>query len=101
MRMYRNMQSRVRGIQKDKKHLYENKYLLPRDEFYAFANSCAEFHEMFYVWENSNYERRLAPTVDRINSSLGYSIGNIRWLTHSENSRLGALSQVRKFDKLK
>lgn len=34
MRGYRNMQSRVTGVQKKKAHLYLGKELLPRDEFY-------------------------------------------------------------------
>jgi hypothetical protein len=38
---------------------------------------------------SSGYDRKLTPTVDRINTELGYEIHNMRWLTHSENSRLG------------
>src|SRR5437868_1147795 len=37
MRLYRNMQSRVTGVQKKKYHLYEGKELLPRAEFYDWA----------------------------------------------------------------
>jgi hypothetical protein len=34
MRKYRNMQSRVTGIQKKKAHLYKDLYLLPREQYY-------------------------------------------------------------------
>ena len=93
MRLYRNMSSRVLGIQKQKQHLYQNKSLLSREAFYSWANNSDIFHSMFQVWENSGYDRKLCPTVDRKDSSKGYEEENMRWLTHSENSALGALAQ--------
>jgi len=89
MRMYRNMQSRVSGIQKKKAHLYAGKEILNRDEFYEWALSSRDFHELFEKWENSKYDRKLSPTVDRIDPNFGYTIENMQWLTHSENSRRG------------
>ena len=92
MRMYRNMTSRTLGIQKGKAHLYKGKEILSKEDFYAWANS-AEFDTMFAIWEASDYNRKLTPTVDRVDSKLGYKEDNMRWLTHSENSRLGAISK--------
>lgn len=92
MRLYRNMQSRVTGVQKSKFHLYQGKTLLGRKEFYDWALTSLEFHEMFFRWEESGYSRKLTPTVDRVNSKNGYLIENMRWLTHSENSRLGSIA---------
>lgn len=94
MRLYRNMTSRVTGIQKKKAHLYVGKTILPREEFYRWADS-KQFKELFKNWEASKYDRKLTPTVNRIDSSLGYQLDNIEWLTHSENSRLGALSKMK------
>ena len=96
MRLYRNMQSRVTGVQKQKFHLYEGKELLNREDFYnwAIGNPC--FLQMFEIYKNSQFNIKLAPTVDRIDSSKGYTLDNIRWLTHSENSRLGRMSYRRK-----
>ena len=96
MRLYRNMESRVKGIQVKKAHLYYGKELLSRESFYAWAYKSIDFDVMFNDWEESNYDRKLTPTVDRINSDLGYTEDNIRWLTHSENSALGSLSKKRK-----
>lgn len=93
MRIYRNMQSRVTGIQRKKAHLYLGKELLPREQFYDWALSSDEFELLYRGWVDSGYDRRLAPTVDRIDSEKGYTLDNMRWLTHSENSRLGALSR--------
>lgn len=97
MRLYRNMQSRVDGVQKLKYHLYEGKYLLDRNEFYDWAKSNTTFWELFNKWTESGYERRLTPSVDRINSDLGYIITNMEFVTHSENSRRGSISQKRKY----
>ena len=86
MRMYRNMKSRVSGIQQKKAHLYSGKYILPREEFYKWAKPNKEFLNLFYAWEKSGYNRRLTPTVDRIDPSRGYELKNMEWVTHSLNS---------------
>lgn len=93
MRLYRNMQSRINGVQKEKHHLYEGKTLFSREDFYHWAKSSQIFHELFYNWQCSEYDRKLTPSVDRIDSSKGYSIDNVEWVTHSENSRRGTLSR--------
>lgn len=86
MRLYRNMYSRINGIQKAKAHLYVGKYLLPKDNFYVWAKSSKNFWNMYEAWVSSKYNRKLTPTVDRIDSSKGYCVENMQWLTHSENS---------------
>ena len=93
MRLYRNMQSRVTGVQRLKSHLYKNKYLLSRSEFYKWSLGSKAFHKLFKVWEQSDYERKLCPSVDRINPKEGYHIKNMEWVTHSENSRRGAVNR--------
>jgi hypothetical protein len=95
VRGYRNMQSRVEGVQHLKAHLYVGKSLLSREAFYDWAlNHSPEFHSLFEVWESSGYDRRLTPSVDRVESSKGYELGNMEWVTHSENSRRGSLSRA-------
>lgn len=95
MRKYRNMQSRVTGIQKLKSHLYLGKELLPRKDFYEWALNSKVFWSLWNSWVKSNRERKLCPTVDRINSSKGYILENMNWVTHGENSRRGAINQHR------
>lgn len=95
MRIYRNMKSRIEGVQWQKSHLYAGKYLLPKDEFYVWAITSPGFHRLFREWEESGYDRKLAPSVDRVDSSVGYRIWNMQWVTHSENSRRGSISQHR------
>ena len=89
MRIYRNMQSRITGVQKHKIHLYANKELLSREDFYDWAKASSEFITLYNSWVQSGYERKLAPSVDRVDPNRGYTIDNMEWVTHSENSRRG------------
>lgn len=93
VRAYRNMQSRVTGVQKTKYHLYKGLDLLSREDFYEFAKSSPEFDRLFSEWTESDYCNKLTPSVDRVDSSKGYSIDNMEWVTHSENSRRGSVSR--------
>ena len=88
MRTYRNMQSRVQGILKKKAHLYSGLPILPREDFYSWAMASNAFHQLFDGWVASGYQCGESPSVDRIDANEGYVLGNMRWLTHRENSRL-------------
>jgi len=96
MRLYRNMVSRINGIQKAKSHLYEGKSLLAKEDFYQWAMGCTTFHVLWDEWVDSGYDRKLTPSVDRINSNEGYALANMEWVTHSENSRRGSIGPNRK-----
>ncbi len=98
MRLYRNMKSRTLGIQKQKAHLYKGLELLSKEKFYLWAESNEEFHRLFRIWKDFNFHRLLTPTVDRKDAQLGYKISNMRWITHSENSSLGAFSKHRQIE---
>jgi len=63
MRTYRNMQSRVLGILKHKRHLYEGKDILSREEFYEWALATPEFHRLFDGWVASGYKCGASPSV--------------------------------------
>ena len=91
MRMYRNMKSRIVGVQRAKYHLYKGKYLLPRKQFYRFALKNMQFLQLYTTYINSHYQQKLAPSINRIDSSKGYSLDNMEFITQSENSRLGGL----------
>jgi hypothetical protein len=93
VRLYRNMKSRVTGVQKLKAHLYQGKDLLDKEEFYKWAKESETFNTLFKTWTDSKYDRKLAPSVDRVDSSQGYHISNMEWVTHSENSRRGSVAR--------
>lgn len=88
MRAYRNMQSRVTGVQKAKAHLYKGLPILPRQDFYKWARSNRDFWRLYRAWKLADFDRRLTPSANRIDSSQGYLLGNIEWVTHSVNSAL-------------
>ena len=87
MRAYRNMQSRILGIQFKKHHLYAGKELMDREEFYSWSLKNDDFNRLFDEWTTSSYTRTICPSIDRIDSDFGYFIGNVRWVTFSENCR--------------
>lgn len=93
MRLYRNMKSRITGVQKQKHHLYEGKTLLSKGEFFDWATSQPEFYNLFTRWVEASYDRKLTPSVDRKDSTKGYEQDNMEWVTHSENSKRGAISR--------
>ena len=90
MRTYRNMQSRVKGIVKKKAHLYVDLDILPKGDFYEWSLSSEDFNTLYEDWVASGYNKRLSPSIDRIDVEKGYTPDNMRWLTHSENSSNGA-----------
>ena len=98
VRTYRNMKSRVTGVQEKKSHLYFGLQILPKEDFYEWSLSDKNFLELFSEWELSGYERKLSPSIDRIDSKKGYFLQNMRWITHSENSRNGSLSRFSKIN---
>lgn len=93
MRTYRNMLSRVTGVQSKKAHLYGDLAILPKQSFYVWSLSDPIFNLLFCAWEEVGYSQKYSPSIDRIDSTEGYIEGNIQWITHSENSRKGAISK--------
>ena len=90
MRLYRNMKSRVNGVNKNKAHLYKDKPLLDKETFYEWAKCSPMFMVLFRQYEEKGFNRKDAPSVDRKNSSKGYSLDNMEWVTMSVNSQRGA-----------
>jgi len=90
------MKSRVDGVQAAKYHLYRGLGIIEKEKFYQWAMAQSAFHSLFIDYESSGYERRLAPSVDRINSDKGYHVKNMEFVTMSENSRRGTLSRFSK-----
>lgn len=95
VRTYRNMLSRITGVLKEKSHLYAGLPILDKESFYVWALSNEDFLNLYSNWVEQGYCRKLSPSIDRIDTMKGYVMGNIRWLTHSDNSKLGSLSKNR------
>ena len=94
MLTYNNMKRRVDGYVKP--HIYNGLAICERNDFYEWCKRNDDFISLYKDWIDSGCERKLSPSIDRIDSNKGYSIDNIQWITHSENSRKGALSRFGK-----
>lgn len=44
------------------------------------------FINLYNEWVKSGFERKLTPSIDRINNKLSYTTKNMQWLTQSQNS---------------
>jgi len=64
-------------------------YMKPYEWKFFLEETTAPRRTLYESWVASGYSMRMAPSIDRINSELGYVFDNCRWLTHSENSSLG------------
>ena len=94
MRRYRNMETRVLGLGQKKRHLYMGKELMPREVFYEWSLKSPEFNSLYLKWKEGGFDRKISPSVDRIDSAKGYTLDNVRWITFSENCSLGTKAQT-------
>lgn len=65
---------------------YHDKLDIEIEDFYNRFIKDEQFNRLYIDWQESNYEYCKCPSVDRINPKLGYSIDNIQFITHSQNS---------------
>ena len=93
VRTYSNMKSRVSGKQKHNAHLYNSLDILPKDDFYEWSLKDPEYNRLHKEWAENNYDIKISPSIDRKNNVLGYTLDNMQWITHSENSRKGAINR--------
>lgn len=95
MRQYRNIKSRIEGVQTHNSHLYAGKFLMPKEEYYAFALNDPDFNLLWAEYAASGYDSSKAPSPDRKDSSDGYRVSNIRFIPALDNALQG-LSEWRR-----
>lgn len=86
MRVYRNMKSRVVGVQAREAQYYVGLPLLSKEEFYEWSLADVAFWDLWFTWQHTGRQRRDAPSIDRKDVTLGYVLDNIRWVTQAVNS---------------
>lgn len=58
-----------------------------REEFLRKFIKDKTLAKLYKRWQNSNFEYRLCPSVDRIIKNKGYLIDNIQFIPHGENAK--------------
>lgn len=82
---YNSMRRRINGL-----NLHSNllgKELLSKEDFikWAFGEGKKSFMKLYKVWVKNDFPRKLSPSIDRIDNNKGYVLGNLQWLTQSDN----------------
>ena len=82
------MNQRVQGRGTKRPDLYLGLPILPKDVFISWAKNHPDFLTLYKRWFSSGFDRKLTPSVNRMNSNKGYTLDNIQWLTNSQNCGL-------------
>jgi len=83
---------RFNGIQKrsskksKRKYFVTGKKVLSRLEYDKWCkNNMKDFNTIYKNWVNSNFDFKLSPSIDRIDSKKSYLPENMQWLSKSDN----------------
>lgn len=84
---YAHMKARHEGRATKHSHS-EGKGIMDYDEFMQWCKTFDNlniFLTIYFDWAANGFNRWDSPSVDRIDPTLGYIVGNIQWLPFSEN----------------
>lgn len=56
-----------------------------KHELIKWCLNQQKFHDLYDDWVNSNYEKDLTPSIDRLDDYKGYSLANVQLSTWREN----------------
>lgn len=81
---YLMMKSRCNG---NRHSSYSGRELLTKEEWAQWCEqSYPAFISLYENWRASDFQKRLAPSIDRVDNNKGYIVGNLQWLTQSANT---------------
>ena len=91
--LYINMKHRVLGHYKHNQKYYKGLEILPKAHFYRFVQTNKNYLPLFSDYSKNGFRKRFAPSVNRINPRLGYSLNNIEIIPMWKNAQLSNLTQ--------
>lgn len=86
---YGSMKQRVDG-KATRKYRVEGYDICTKEQFYEWCqdnSNMNKFKKLHKEWEISGFDRKLTPSIDRINNNRGYTVDNMQWITLTNNSR--------------
>jgi len=90
---YNNMKKRVEGRNSEYPHLWAGKPIMPKEAFMEWSKNHPTFLSLFKRWAMADYDKKLSPSINRINSDKGYVFENVEWVTMSQNCSLAGTAR--------
>lgn len=90
-RRYAHMKSRVEGRSTNPSGA-QGKELMSREDFFDWCKEKQNFNmflTIYIEWAEEDFELWFAPTIDRIDSTKGYTADNIQWMGYGDNCSKG------------
>ena len=87
---YSRMNERIKGTGTRNPHLYANKPIVSREIFVLWSKNHPDFLRLYKSWVNTGFDRRFAPSVNRLSSKGGYTLDNMEWVTFSQNCKMAS-----------
>lgn len=84
---YYEMYRRVAGRLK-KHYMYAGLPIVDKDSFIEWASEDFEYQQLWEKWRDSGFKYRFMPSIDRIDTSEGYILGNMKWAVFHKNVRV-------------
>jgi len=70
-----------------KRPRYFGKEICRKEEFINRFLHDEEFLRLFKGWQDSGFKRRFSPSIDRVDNDKDYTIDNMMFIIHHENSK--------------
>ena len=73
-----------------KLYFVTGKEFLSKDEWIKWCyeeKNYKKFMKLYSKWVEGDFSEKLNPSIDRINSKIGYLVGNLQWLSKSDNCK--------------
>lgn len=81
---YSEMSRRIKTFDKLRPN-YFGKQICTKEEFIQKFIDNVEFLTQYKIWQESGFKRKYAPSIDRINNELDYTLDNIQFISQSYN----------------